>query len=48
MVVSPINALILEERLQNAQLIVYPDAGHMAQYQHAKLFLKHANLFLND
>ena len=43
----PINALILAEHLPNAQLIVYPDSNHGAQYQHADLFLKHAKLFLN-
>jgi pimeloyl-ACP methyl ester carboxylesterase len=46
-VVSPLNALILAQQLPNAQLIVYPDSGHGAQYQHADLFLKHATMFLN-
>jgi pimeloyl-ACP methyl ester carboxylesterase len=46
-VVQPINALILAERLPDAQLLVYPDSSHGAQYQHASLFLRHANLFLN-
>jgi len=46
-VVQPINALILAERLPDAQLAVYPDSSHGVQYQHASLFLKHANLFLN-
>lgn len=46
-VVQPINALILAERLPDAQLVVYPDSSHGAHYQHASLFLKHANLFLN-
>jgi pimeloyl-ACP methyl ester carboxylesterase len=46
-VVLPINALILAEHLPNAQLVVYPDSNHGAQYQHAELFLKHAKLFLS-
>ncbi len=46
-VVAPINALILAEHLPNAQLIVYPDSSHGAQYQHADLFLQHVKLFLN-
>lgn len=46
-VVQPINALILAERLPEAQLIVYPDSSHGAQYQHASLFLRQANFFLN-
>ena len=46
-VVMPINALILAEQLPNAQLIVYPDSSHGAQYQHGQLFLKHVKLFLS-
>ena len=46
-VVPPINALILAEGLPDAQLVVYPDSSHGAQYQNPSLFLKHANLFLN-
>ncbi len=47
-VVQPINALTLAEHLPNAQLIVYPDSNHGAQYQHAELFLNHAKLFLSN
>ena len=46
-VMKPINALILAEQLPNAQLIVYPDSSHGAQYQHGQLFLKHVKLFLS-
>ncbi len=46
-VVLPINAFILTEHLPNAQLIMYPDSNHGAQYQHAEVFLKHAKLFLS-
>ncbi len=45
-VVQPVNALILAEHLPDAQLIMYPDSSHGAQYQHAELFLQHAKLFL--
>ena len=47
-VVPPINGFILAERLPNAQLIVYSDSSHGAQYQHAKIFLEHVKLFLTD
>jgi pimeloyl-ACP methyl ester carboxylesterase len=47
-VVTPINALLLAENLPNATLIVYPDASHGAQSQHAELFLEHVRLFLNE
>jgi len=46
-VVAPINALILAEHLPNAQLIIYSDSSHGAQYQHAKIFLEHVKLFLS-
>jgi pimeloyl-ACP methyl ester carboxylesterase len=46
-VVMPINAFLLAEHLPNAQLIMYPDASHGAQSQHADVFLEHARLFLN-
>ena len=46
-VVQPLNALILAQKLPNAQLIMYPDSNHGAQYQHADLFLQHAKLFLS-
>ena len=47
-VVAPINALILAQRLPNAQLVVYSDSSHAAQYQHAGTFLQHVNLFLSE
>ena len=47
-VVPPINALILAEHLPNAQLIVYSDSSHGAQYQHARTFLEHVKLFLSE
>jgi pimeloyl-ACP methyl ester carboxylesterase len=46
-VVQPINAFILSQHLPNAQLIMYSDSSHGAQYQHADLFLQHAKLFLS-
>jgi pimeloyl-ACP methyl ester carboxylesterase len=45
-VVVPINAFLLAERLPNAQLIMYPDCSHGAQSQHAEVFLQHVKLFL--
>ena len=46
-VVIPINAFLLEQHLPDAQLVMYPDASHGAQSQHAAVFLEHARLFLN-
>jgi pimeloyl-ACP methyl ester carboxylesterase len=46
-VVQPVNAFLLAEHLPAAQLIMYPDSSHGAQYQHAQVFLQHAKLFLS-
>ena len=46
-VVMPINAFLLAQQLPDAQLVMYPDASHGAQSQHAEIFLEHARLFLN-
>jgi pimeloyl-ACP methyl ester carboxylesterase len=46
-VVIPINAFLLAQHLPDAQLVMYPDASHGAQSQHAEIFLEHARLFLN-
>jgi pimeloyl-ACP methyl ester carboxylesterase len=47
-VVDPVNAFILEERLCDARLLMLPDASHGAQSQHAELFLADARLLLNS
>jgi pimeloyl-ACP methyl ester carboxylesterase len=47
-VVIPINAFLLAQHLSDAQLVMYPDASHGAQSQHAEIFLEHARLFLNE
>lgn len=47
-VVMPINAFLLAQHIPNAQLIMYPDASHGAQSQHAEVFLEHVRIFLNS
>jgi pimeloyl-ACP methyl ester carboxylesterase len=46
-VVDSINAVLLEDNLSNATLLMLPDASHGAQSQHAEVFLANARLFLN-
>ena len=46
-VVMPINAFLLAQHLPDAQLVMYPDASHGAQSQHAEVFLQHTRLFLD-
>jgi pimeloyl-ACP methyl ester carboxylesterase len=46
-IVYTINSYILQQNIPNAQLILYPDANHGAQYQYPELFVQHINIFLN-
>jgi pimeloyl-ACP methyl ester carboxylesterase len=40
------NAYAMFKVLSNAQLILYPDSGHGALFQHHELFVKHVRAFL--
>ncbi|KAH8896945.1 alpha/beta-hydrolase [Thozetella sp. PMI_491] len=44
--IATANSFLMQQRLPNAQLIVYPDSGHGFLFQYATLFAKHALLFL--
>jgi len=43
-----INSCILQQFLPNAELILYPDAGHGAHFQYPTRFVRHARIFLDD
>jgi pimeloyl-ACP methyl ester carboxylesterase len=45
-IIPTMNSYILQQKLPNAQLILYPDANHGSFYQYPELFVKHARLFL--
>jgi len=47
-IIATVNSYILQQFLPDAQLIIYPDAGHGAHFQYPGLFLKHARLFLDE
>ena len=47
-VVQPINSFLLAQHMPDAQLVMYPDASHGAQSQHAEAFLEHARRFLES
>lgn len=45
-IIYTINSYILQQHIPNAQLILYPDANHGAQYQYPELFVQHVSTFL--
>ena len=45
-IIPTMNSYVLQQKLPNAQLILYPDASHGSFYQYPELFVKHATLFL--
>ncbi len=46
--IPTINSWHLSQNLPNAQLLIYPDAGHGAQFQYPERFLQHAIQFLEE
>ena len=46
--IPTINSWYMARNIPNAQLFVYPDAGHAAQFQYPERFLKHAVQFLGE
>jgi pimeloyl-ACP methyl ester carboxylesterase len=42
------NAYFMFKHLKDAQLVLYPDSGHGALFQHHDLFVNHVSLFLTD
>ncbi|KAH6716403.1 hydrolase [Leptodontidium sp. MPI-SDFR-AT-0119] len=42
------NSFVLQQKIPNAQLIIYPDAGHGHLFQVPELYAKHLELFLSD
>ncbi|EGY21547.1 hypothetical protein VD0002_g9713 [Verticillium dahliae] len=48
-VMSPTpNSFVLQQNIKNAQLIIYPDAGHGHLFQVPELYAQHLELFLSD
>src|SRR6201987_625493 len=47
-IIYSVNSSILQRHLPNAQLILYPDAGHGSPYQYPDRFVRHVSLFLSE
>ena len=47
-VVTPINAFLMETHLPDAELLMFPDASHASHSQYAGRFLDYARRFLNE
>ena len=41
------NAYAMSRELSNAQLVLYPDSGHGALFQHHEMFVSHVRTFLD-
>lgn len=46
--IPTINSFYMTRNIPNAQLFIYPDSGHAAQFQCPERFLQHAVQFLNE
>jgi pimeloyl-ACP methyl ester carboxylesterase len=46
--IASINSWHLVQNIPDAQLIIYPDAGHASLFQYPERFLKHATQFLEE
>ena len=46
--IPTINSWTMAQNIPNAQLFIYPDAAHAAQFQFPERFLKHAIQFLGE
>ncbi|KRD18336.1 alpha/beta hydrolase [Acidovorax sp. Root267] len=46
--IPSINSWHMSQHIPNAQLFIYPDAGHAAQFQYPERFVRHARQFLDE
>lgn len=47
LIAPTVNSYVLYKRIPSAHLILYPDSGHGALFQHHALFVSHVNIFLD-
>jgi pimeloyl-ACP methyl ester carboxylesterase len=47
-IITTVNSFILQQRLPNAQLIIYPDSAHGSLFQYPETFVRHVSMFLDQ
>jgi pimeloyl-ACP methyl ester carboxylesterase len=47
-IIPTVNSFILQQNIPDAQLVIYPDSNHGAQFQYPELFVQHTSMFLTD